>query len=185
MKKPKKIESIKDLVPDDLNANRGSVRGRAMLEDSLQNYGAGRSVLADRNGKLIAGNKTAEAAVEIGFEKVIVVPTDGKTLVVVQRTDLDLDTDKSARELALLDNRTSEVNLTWDAAALQQLESAGVNVSIAFDEAEFAQIIHDSEDAAALALQAEPPLEFPAYDENLETDYRCPKCAYVWSGKPR
>jgi hypothetical protein len=30
-----------------------------------------------------------------------------------------------------------------------------------------------------------PPEEFAAYDEDLETQYRCPKCGYAWSGKPQ
>lgn len=29
-----------------------------------------------------------------------------------------------------------------------------------------------------------PPAEFPSYDEDIETQYTCPKCAYSWSGKP-
>ena len=31
---------------------------------------------------------------------------------------------------------------------------------------------------------AEPPDEFGAYDEDIETEHQCPKCGYVWSGKP-
>lgn len=35
------------------------------------------------------------------------------------------------------------------------------------------------------AAQVSPPDEFPAYDNGLQTDYRCPKCGYEWSGKPK
>jgi len=27
------------------------------------------------------------------------------------------------------------------------------------------------------------PAAFPEYDESIETDHRCPKCGYEWSGK--
>lgn len=29
-----------------------------------------------------------------------------------------------------------------------------------------------------------PPEDFKEYDEDLETEYCCPKCGYKWSGKP-
>jgi len=29
-----------------------------------------------------------------------------------------------------------------------------------------------------------PPEEFPTADENLPTEFTCPKCKYSWSGKP-
>jgi rubredoxin len=29
-----------------------------------------------------------------------------------------------------------------------------------------------------------PPEDFTAVDENLPTDFVCPRCKYAWSGKP-
>lgn len=186
MKKPKQIKSLKDLTPDNKNANKGSVRGRAMLETSVENYGAGRSLLADRNGKLIAGNKSQEVYIDKGIEDCIVVQTDGKTPVVVQRVDLDLDKDPRARELAVMDNRTNEVSLTWDADALAQLQQDGADLSSAFDQIELSNITSLSEAnlSAAADLQNAPP-EFPSFDENLPTEHTCPKCGYSFSGKAK
>ncbi|HXG94126.1 MAG TPA: hypothetical protein VNN73_17415 [Blastocatellia bacterium] len=112
---------ITDLRFDERNANRGTERGMAMLDHSLRKFGAGRSVLADKNLKLIAGNKTVETASQDGFDEIIVVPTDGRQLVVVQRTDLDMDADPRARELAIADNRVAELNLDFDADVLEEL----------------------------------------------------------------
>lgn len=67
-----------------------------MIENSLRNFGAGRSILLDQNGKIIAGNKTVENAGAIGLEDVLVVQTDRNKLVAVQRMDLDLDRDERA-----------------------------------------------------------------------------------------
>lgn len=39
---PKTLTAITDLTPDSRNANKGTVRGLAMVEDSLAQYGAGR-----------------------------------------------------------------------------------------------------------------------------------------------
>ena len=106
-----------DLKEDLLNANKGTTRGKKMLERSLEKLGAGRSILTDRAGNIIAGNKTFAAARD---REVIVVPSDGSKLVVVQRTDLEIDSPK-ARELAIADNRISEVDLAWDTAAIEKL----------------------------------------------------------------
>jgi len=54
--------SLSDLTPDPQNANRGTDRGREALARSLREYGAGRAVLIDRRGAVIAGNKTVEQA---------------------------------------------------------------------------------------------------------------------------
>lgn len=112
---------ISELTPDPNNANQGTERGGYMVRRSLEKLGAGRSVLIDKNGVLIAGNKTTEAAYELGIEDAIIVPTDGSKLVVVQRTDLDLSTDAKAKELAIADNRTGEIGLAWDNAVLEEL----------------------------------------------------------------
>lgn len=105
------------LRPDPHNANRGTKRGRELLMRSLQNLGAGRSILVDRNGYIIAGNKTYEAAQALGI-KVRVVETDGDELIAVRRRDLDLEEGGKARELAYADNRVAEIDLEWDAEQL-------------------------------------------------------------------
>ena len=113
---------IDELLPDAKNANKGTARGKAMIEASLKAYGAGRSILIDKHGRIIAGNKTAENAGAAGMQDVLIVQTDGKKLIAVQRMDLDLEADKTARELAIADNRASEVSLDWDTATLQELD---------------------------------------------------------------
>ena len=102
-----------------------------MLEKSLNRYGAGRSLLADKDGMLIAGNQTLQAASDVGIEDVIEITTDGKTLVVVKREDLDLDDpdDTSAIELGYMDNRSHEVSFRLD---VQQI-SADVEKGVDFD----------------------------------------------------
>src|SRR4051812_24931650 len=102
----KDIRRLSDLSPDPHNANKGTKRGLELLERSLERNGLGRSVLVDRNGILIAGNKTTERVADLdGDVEVIVVKTNGRQLVVVQREDLDLTNpkDQRARELAIAD----------------------------------------------------------------------------------
>lgn len=126
---------LSSLTPDQRNANKGTARGRKLVRESLQKYGAGRSILLDRAGNIIAGNKTAEGAEAIGMEDVLVVKSDGTKLVAVQRTDLDIN-DPKARELAIADNRASELGLDWDIDVLKQFETEQVDLTPFWDEKE-------------------------------------------------
>jgi DNA modification methylase len=116
MSEPAPLYTIEEsgLKPDLLNANEGTQRGRGLLEKSLRKLGAGRSILTDKDGNVIAGNKTLEGAAEIGLP-VRIIETDGTELVVVKRTDLDLydGKDKRARQLAYADNKIAELDLSW------------------------------------------------------------------------
>lgn len=129
--------NIVDLKFDDRNCNTGTARGRELVRQSLQKYGAGRSILVDKNGKVIAGNKTLEQAIAEGLE-IEVLKSDGKKLVAVQRTDLDLDKDQAARELAIADNRTSELGLEWDYDLLAEMPEDFLS-EFDFDPNEFMQ----------------------------------------------
>jgi uncharacterized membrane-anchored protein len=115
---------LTELIQDPKNANRGRKRGSEAVEQSLRDLGSGRSILVDRNGVVIAGNKTAAGAAAAGLDPdVIVVESDGSKLIVVQRTDLDLETDPKAKALAVADNRTAELGLEWDAEVLAGLST--------------------------------------------------------------
>ena len=147
---PKRIKDISDLIPDPANANKGTERGAYQLEESLRNYGAGRSIVVDKHGVTIAGSKTLESAADMGLS-IEVVKTDGKKLVVVQRTDLDLGNgDTKPRELAYADNRTSEVGLEWNPEQIAADLEAGVDLDSMFRKDELDEI-----------LQAVPNVHFP------------------------
>jgi DNA modification methylase len=146
-----KKEKITCLVPDGKNANKGTERGHRLLEKSLRQYGAGRSILVDKHGHIIAGNKTHEQAVDIGLEDVILVQTDGKQLVAVQRMDLDLETDQAARELAYFDNRSGELNLDWDLGQL--LADAEALPEGLWTDDELAELL------AQTGIEPEPPAD--------------------------
>ena len=112
-------KKISALIPDDHNFNVGTEYGQRLIEKSLSEFGAGRGILLDKNGRIIAGNKTVENAAAIGLEDVIIVPTDGTKIVATMRTDIDLDSERG-RAMALADNATSAANLKWDATELQK-----------------------------------------------------------------
>ena len=118
---------LHDLIQDDRNLNKGTERGQQLIEKSLREFGAGRSILLDKNNRIIAGNKTHKNAELAGLDDVIIVETDGTKLVAVKRTDVDLDT-KQGREMALADNATVKVDLQWDTEQLESIaEDFGIN----------------------------------------------------------
>ena len=111
--------NIESLVPDNKNFNKGTQFGDHLMDESLRRFGLGRSILIDKNNRIIAGNKTAEKAADIGFTDVVVVEVDGNQLVAVKRKDIDLDSAKG-RELALSDNATGKANLCFDTDLIMQ-----------------------------------------------------------------
>ena len=115
----KKIKTVHDLEFDKQNFNKGNEQGKALIKKSITEHGTGRSILVDKNAKIIAGNKTTENFKELGFEKVKIVKAMPDELVVVQRDDIDLDTPQG-RAMALADNKTSEANLEWDFEIMQE-----------------------------------------------------------------
>jgi hypothetical protein len=168
---------LRDLRPDDRNANAGTERGRAMVEASLRRFGAGRSILVDRHGRIIAGNTTHEAAIDIGLTDAVVVKTDGTKLVVVQRTDLDIDS-PAGRALAIADNRTSEVGLSWDPGVLAELAAdEAIDLSALFSPVELADLL--GSDAPTPRFQPQQP------EHRLdELAAHCPTCTCRKGAKP-
>lgn len=112
--------NIESLVPDNKNFNKGTEYGDRLMDESLRKFGLARSIVIDKNNRIIAGNKTAEKAAGIGFTDVLVVEVDGNQLVAVKRKDIDLDSAKG-RELALADNATSKANLAWDESLIEEV----------------------------------------------------------------
>ena len=136
----RQLASDDGLGLDPANANKGTERGRALVEASLQECGAGRSILADRDGTIIAGNKTLEAARKLGLP-VRIIDSAGEELVVVRRSDLKLGADERARRLAYLDNRAGEVGLDWDIEQLLGDLEAGIDLGGVFSEEELAVLL--------------------------------------------
>ena len=109
----KKELTLSDIKLDTSNANKHTEYGMKLLEKSLQQLGAGRSILLDKDNNIICGNAVTETAAQIGLNKVKVVETTGDEIIAVKRTDLSI-TDKKAKELAIADNSIANKNLDWD-----------------------------------------------------------------------
>jgi hypothetical protein len=163
---------ISDLKTDSKNARKRTARGHEVIEHSLRELGAGRSIVIDKNGAIIAGNGVIESAEKAGITEIQVVPSDGSKLVAVQRTDLDLTTDAKARQLAFADNRTAEL-AEWDAAGFVDL--GDLNLKPFFTESELGKI-------TAIKAQPEPGSKSGEVDvDAFEFSHTCPKCHFQFN----
>lgn len=137
---PDDIATLADIQEDEQNANLGTERGAFALQESLVRYGPARSIVVDRQGRLIAGEKTKRTAESLGLP-IEVVKTHGDKLVVVQREDLDLEEDGGlARALSIADNRVAELNLAWDAQEIAAQVEDGLDLSAFFYDRELEEL---------------------------------------------
>jgi ParB-like chromosome segregation protein Spo0J len=142
------IKTLADLRADPRNARRHSERNVAMLERSLEQYGAARSIVVDEEGQIIAGHGVVEAAANVGIEKVRPVEADGNEIIAVVRRGLSK---KQKAELAIADNRTQELS-EWDADMLKESDA---DLEKFFTAGEL-EALEDRE-AKAKELEIKPP----------------------------
>ena len=167
------MTKINDLKPDNKNARKRTERSASLIQESLESYGAARSIVIDENGRVLAGNGTVEGAKAAGLENVRVIDSDGKEIIAIKRTGL---TEDQKVGLALADNRTSDLS-DWDASMLHHL-SMEHEIDPWFEPEDLTELMDDRTDAEA-------PEDFKDVDEDLETEHRCPSCGYEWSGKAK
>lgn len=121
---PKTIRALADLRPDPLNARLHNEPNIEMLERSLKEVGAARSIVVDEDGMILAGHGVVEAAAKAGVERVRTVEADGSEIIAVVRRGL---TDDQKRRLALYDNRTAELS-EWNPEMLRALIASGTKL---------------------------------------------------------
>jgi len=152
------MTSIKDLKSDHKNARKRTDRSAKLIAESLQRYGAARSIVIDEENRILAGNGTIEGAKVAGIKNVRVIETDGSEIIAVKRTGLSEDEKVG---LALADNRTSDLS-DWDKDMLQQL-SEEHDVAPWFDADDLAAILGEVEQLPAEGLtDADDVPEAPA-----------------------
>lgn len=129
------IQTIEDLTPDPRNARRHTPRNIGVIERSLGEVGAARSIVIDEDGVILAGNATTEAAMQAGITRVRVIEADGNELIAVQRRGL---TPEQKVKLALADNRAAEL-AEWEPDVLAEI-AAEMDVSGLFRADELAEL---------------------------------------------
>ena len=165
------MTSIKDLKSDHKNARKRTDRSAELIKESLQRYGAARSIVIDEDNRILAGNGTIEGAKEAGINRIRVIETDGDEVIAVRRTGL---TEEQKVGLALADNRTADLS-EWDQEMLNRLGEQH-DISLFFSQDDLDGILETEAEVL-------PPEDFAEVDDDITTEHRCPSCGYEWSGK--
>ena len=91
---------------DSRNYRKHNTKNKRLIKKSLEECGAGRSILIDGDDEIIAGNGVYEQAQKLKMP-VRIIETDGSEIVAIKRTDLKT-TDEKRKQLAVMDNSTSD-----------------------------------------------------------------------------
>jgi hypothetical protein len=87
-------------------------------------------------------------------------------------TYVDLSQEDEALVLATLD----------PIGALATADSAALDALLAEVQTQDEAVRSLLETLQTHHVDATPPIDFAAYDEDLPTEHECPKCGYTWSG---
>lgn len=119
---------------DTNNYRKHTDKNKNLIKKSLKKCGAGRSIVIDSEGEIIAGNGVYEQAKELNIP-VKVIESDGSELIAIKRTDLKTS-DKKRKEMAAFDNSTAD-GVTWkffnlgkDFDLNKVTEELGINVDL-------------------------------------------------------
>jgi hypothetical protein len=174
------------LQPFPGNARRGDVDA---IAESLATFGQYRSLIVrqadDGSHVVLAGNHTAQGILRLAqydagqLDEVYGEGTAARLGGGVRpeaRCEIITCDDGEARKINAADNRLAELGGYDDAALLAQLSAlAGDFTGTGWTE----------EDLRRLADPVPAPGTFVEFGQDIETDYKCPQCAYEWSGKPK
>lgn len=155
------------------NAQVGNVPAiAASIRKSGQYRGLIVRELPDGTLVILAGNHTARALALVGRTEA--------------RCEIHVCDDATARRINVVDNRAAELGHTDNDLLIEQLsyfdgDLEGTGYTDEFIQSLLEPPLPDPADPAGRSA----PDEFPAYDDDIETHYQCPKCAYSWSGKPK
>lgn len=134
------MTSINDLQNDHKNARKRTDRSSKLIKESLQKFGAARSIVIDENNRILAGNGTIAGAKAAGIKNLKVIETDGNEIIAVKRTGLSEDEKVG---LALADNRTSDLS-EWDLNMLEEL-SQEHDLNPWFDNDDLKELLGETE----------------------------------------
>lgn len=144
-----------ELKLDPRNTRAHPDNNKKQVRKSLEEVGAGRSILVDKDGIVRAGNCTYGQAIELGY-RVRIVEAERDELIAVKRNDLE---GEQAIRAAILDNYTGESS-TYDEQVISQL--------LQETPALFQDIDEGSELAKIIGALSTEEMDFSDLDEMLE-----------------
>lgn len=156
---------IERIVPYPNNPRSHPPAQVKLLAELMKKRGVDQPIVVDDAGVILKGHGRRLAAIEAGFEEFPVVVHRGLS-----------ETDK--RAMRIEDNQVSLLS-GWNQELvrheLNELKLSNYPLDLlGFGEAQL----------VSFQTTPGPPAAFPSFGEDIATDYCCPKCGFVWSGKP-
>jgi len=145
------------IAPHPRNPRRGA---QGLIDESVEANGFYGACLVQKSTNLIlVGNHRWKSASVKGLKRVPAI-------------FVDVD-DATAMRIMLADNRTSDragYDNTILLVLLRERATAGDLYGTGFAGGDVDRLV------------VQPPESFPMFNENIQVDFRCPKCGYKWSG---
>jgi hypothetical protein len=146
------------------NPRRHPEMQRRAVKASLETLGWIAPVIELTNGYLLDGHERVWQASALGDDTPV-------PYIIV-----DLDETEARQALATFDYVGCLAQ--YDKSMLADL------LSTVQTDSEDIRLLLDNMAEVYLPDNIVPPENFPAYDENIDTKYHCPKCGYTWNGNP-
>ena len=167
-----KLEKIKisDLRPHPKNYNKHPEHQIIELAKSFKRFKQFKNIVIDESNTILAGHGLVEVLQRLGIktvdaERMVGLSEDDKVALLaadnLTASMAEPDTDLLAELLSGLECPAEVPGVTDDLLA-----ELGIDIS-----------------GGESGEDKEPPDDFKEYDEDIKTDYQCPKCGYQWSGK--
>ena len=181
-------KNIATLIPYARNAKKHDDNQIAQIASSIKEFGFNDPVEITPDNVIIAGHGRVLAAQKLGLTEVPVVVHHHLN-------------DNQRRAYTLLNNRLNEIGGGRDTEMLElELDDLpefelldcfdGFFTAKSFDTSNtIIQENYSTNDENTTDKNTDntvtPPNDFQEFDENIETEYCCPKCGYEWSGKAK
>ena len=154
------------LIPYANNSRTHTEQQIKQVAASIQEFGFTNPILIDEKNGIIAGHGRVLAAELVKLKEVPTIKLEGLS-----------EAQKKAYVIA--DNKLA-LNAGWSYELLKlefdELKALDFNIDvIGFNQKEI--------DGFIGFIDNEAPDDFVEFDENIDTEHRCPKCGYEWSGK--
>ena len=137
------IIPVTQVTPDTNNYKDGTERGKTLIKKSINDYGFTRPLLFDMNDNIMGGNKTFAAALEMGVTEIMVIETEGDEMVIIERTDVDINT-PTGRLMTIADNQTAKVDYALNVPNLYADITQGLDVSDYYFPEEIDELLADA-----------------------------------------
>jgi ParB-like chromosome segregation protein Spo0J len=165
------------IIPYARNPRKNDGLAVDKVASSIKEFGWQQAIVVDVDGVIVAGHTRYKAAQKLGLK-------EAPVHVAKELTPTQI------KAYRIADNRVAEES-TWDddllKLELEELDLDGFDLlATGLDLPELEKLmLGDSANvqaAAGVDDEVEAPEDFKGFDEDIETEHQCPKCAYRWSG---